>query len=131
VVSKQNTGLVIPYLVQCDHIGGNGSYIRSLKSPLPTIVTTSTIGLVEPIIKAIEDGDVDPKRLVFIDGDLYYLDILFRMLENDELSRAMGFEYAEYKYEFVGNKSQVTKQIGNAVPVHLAKCLVRAIFSRN
>ena len=48
------------------------------------------------------------------------------MLQNSELARAMGFEDEETSYEFVGNIGEVTKQIGNAVPVHLAAALVKA-----
>ena len=48
------------------------------------------------------------------------------MLQNPELARAMGFEDEETSYEFVGNVTEVTKQIGNAVPVHLAAALVKA-----
>jgi DNA (cytosine-5)-methyltransferase 1 len=51
-----------------------------------------------------------------------------RMLENLELARAMGFTDNESTYEFCGNKSEVTKQIGNAVPVNLAKALVKSIL---
>ena len=56
------------------------------------------------------------------------LDIRFRMLEPKELARAMGFSDAETAYEFAGNKTEITKQIGNAVPVNLAAALVGAAF---
>ncbi len=52
----------------------------------------------------------------------------FRMLQNTELAGAMGFDDDETKYEFVGNIGEVTKQIGNAVPVNLAAALVGAIL---
>ena len=70
------------------------------------------------------------RRLVFVDGHPYLLDIRFRMLQNPELARAMGFEDDESSYEFVGNVTEVTKQIGNAVPVHLAAALVKAALER-
>ena len=50
------------------------------------------------------------------------------MLQNSELARAMGFDDEETSYEFAGNIGEVTKQIGNAVPVHLAAALVGAIL---
>ena len=50
------------------------------------------------------------------------------MLEPKELARAMGFTDAETAYEFAGNKTEITKQIGNAVPVNLAAALVGALM---
>jgi site-specific DNA-cytosine methylase len=75
-----------------------------------------------------ENGQIDPRRLVMINGEPYLLDLRFRMLSNLELARAMGFSDEESTYEFVGNISEVTRQIGNAVPVNMAKALVLAIF---
>ena len=40
----------------------------------------------------------------------------------------MGFSDEEYTYEFVGNVTEITKQIGNAVPVRLAAALVKAVL---
>ena len=76
----------------------------------------------------MEETNLDPRRLVFLDGQAYLLDIRFRMLQNPELARAMGFEDEETSYEFVGNIGEITKQIGNAVPVHLAAALVKAVL---
>ena len=36
----------------------------------------------------------------------------------------MGFSDADNEYEFHGTVAEITKQIGNAVPVHLAAALV-------
>ncbi|OZF05226.1 DNA cytosine methyltransferase [Rhodococcus sp. 15-2388-1-1a] len=44
----------------------------------------------------------------------------FRMLTNRECARAQGFPDT---YQFAGKASDVKKQIGNAVPVHVAKWL--------
>ena len=55
-------------------------------------------------------------------------DIRFRMFEPKELARAMGFSDAETAYEFAGNKTEITKQIGNAVAVNLAAALVGALM---
>ena len=82
--------------------------------------------LVELVLKAVQNADIDPRRLVFVDGHPYLLDIRFRMLRNAELARAMGFDDEETSYEFHGNIGEVTKQIGNAVPVNLAAALVKA-----
>ena len=58
------------------------------------------------------------------DGDIHY-----RMLNNGELARAMGFSDAEREYRFAGSDPEITRQIGNAVPVGLATALVRAALS--
>lgn len=53
------------------------------------------------------------------------LDIKFRMLQPHELAAAMSFPG---DYQFTGNREQKVKQIGNAVPVRLAKHLCRALL---
>lgn len=45
-----------------------------------------------------------------------------------ELARAMGFHDDEIEYEFVGTGEQVTRQIGNAVPVNTSAALVGALM---
>jgi DNA (cytosine-5)-methyltransferase 1 len=102
---------------------------RSIEEPLGTITAGGKKhGLVEPLLQAVESGEVDPRRVVLIDGQPYLLDIRFRMLKNRELARAMGFDDAESEYEFTGTATEVTKQIGNAVPVHLAAALITAML---
>jgi len=128
VTTHRGVGLAEPVLVQTDQTGSNGSCSRSVEEPVPTVVTKQNVALVEPVIRQIESGQLDPRRLVLIDGALYLLDIRFRMLTNRELARAMGFSDDEAEYEFTGNISEVTKQIGNAVPVNTAAALVKAIL---
>ena len=128
VTTKRGTAVVTPFMVQWDQTGGNGSCIRPVDSPLATIVTKQNTGLVEPIIEAVSSGRINPRRLVMIDGEPFMLDLRFRMLSNLELARAMGFTDNESTYEFVGNISEVTRQIGNAVPVNMAKALVTEIL---
>jgi DNA (cytosine-5)-methyltransferase 1 len=43
------------------------------------------------------------------------------MLQPHELARAQGFPDS---YRFSGNREDIVKQIGNAVPVNLAKALI-------
>jgi DNA (cytosine-5)-methyltransferase 1 len=47
------------------------------------------------------------------------------MLQPHELAAAQGFPR---KYKFCGTKTDVTKQIGNAVPVHLSEALAENIL---
>lgn len=56
-------------------------------------------------------------------------DILFRMLEPPELAAAMGFNTEDQTYEFAGNKTEQTKQIGNAVSVRKMAACVGAIMA--
>lgn len=96
--------LVTPYLIE---YYGNGQ-ARSIGDPLPTVTTKDRFALVVPEL--------------FPCG----LDIRFRMLQPRELAAAMGFPE---DYQFCGNKTEVTKQIGNAVPVNLAKALCRTLLT--
>ena len=43
----------------------------------------------------------------------------------DELARAQGFPD---EYDFAGTKTDTTEQIGNAVPVNLARALVTSLL---
>lgn len=54
------------------------------------------------------------------------LDILFRMLQPHELAAATSFPST---YRFAGNRSDIVRQIGNAVPVNTAKALCEALLS--
>ena len=79
--------------------------VHDLELPMPTIPAQGSVRLAEA-------------------GDQY--DILFRMLHWRELARAMSFSDADQDYEFAGTKTEITKQIGNAVPVRTARALVGA-----
>lgn len=92
--------------------------------------------LVAPTSHGISKSDMsrlrelsDQGRLILVEGQLRVIDVLFRMLGNPELARAMGFDDDESTYEFAGTKSEVSRQIGNAVPVRTATALVTAIMS--
>ncbi len=51
------------------------------------------------------------------------------MLEPHELAAAMGFTSEEAAYEFAGTKTDIIRQIGNAVPVNTAAALVGALVA--
>lgn len=128
ICTKQHFGLVDPVLVQVNHGDDQGaSRMQAVDEPLPTVTTKRNVGLIEPVMERA-DRSVDPRRMVTIDGQPFILDIRFRMLNNRELARATGFDDEETTYEFVGNVAEVTKQIGNAVPVNLAAALVTSIL---
>ncbi|MFB6071129.1 MAG: DNA cytosine methyltransferase [Halanaeroarchaeum sp.] len=54
------------------------------------------------------------------------LDVRYRMIQPRELKQAQGFPE---DYEIAGTKTQRTKQIGNAVPVNLARNLVKHVLT--
>lgn len=146
VTTKQEHALVEPYLVtlrgtKAHQIDGSS---QPLDTPLPALTAGGGhVGLCQPFLtkfygtataQSIDDplDTVTTKERhalvlprVVVDGEEYGLDIHFRMLQPDELAAAQGFPA---DYQFVGNKSQVTKQIGNAVPCGLARALVNAVL---
>ena len=98
--------LVEPFI--CKYYGTGGA--RSLQEPLDTVTTKDRFLLVEPKTgRAVAE-----------------LDILFRMLQPEELAAAMSFPK---DYQFTGNRGDQVKQIGNAVPVQLARAHAKALLS--
>jgi DNA (cytosine-5)-methyltransferase 1 len=85
---------------------------RSIREPLDTVTAKDRFGLAQPFIE-LQDGR-------------YLLDVLFRMLQPSELAAAQGFPVG---YQFTGTKTEIVKQIGNAVPVKLTRALVLAALS--
>lgn len=94
-------GLAQPFLVRYQGTGG----AEPVTQPVPTITTRDRFGLVEPA----------------------RMDIRFRMLAPHELAAAQGFPS---DYEFTGTRTQVVKQIGNAVPVGIARALCAGLIGR-
>ena len=139
VTTKNDTTLAIPtckpFLTpNFGEAPGQDPRTHDIDEPLPTVASHGAGNLVTPAATeaTIEDAaapGIDPRRIVFINGVPHLLDIRFRMLENEELARAMGFDDSEQRYQFSGNKTEITKQIGNAVPVRLASALVSTILS--
>lgn len=103
---------------------GQQPRVHSLEDALPTVAAQGHMHLASATLEA-GALSVDPRRLVVADGQLLVLDIRFRMLKNSELAAAMGFPA---DYQFTGTKTDVTRQIGNAVCVNLATALVGAIL---
>jgi DNA (cytosine-5)-methyltransferase 1 len=106
VTAKNHDGhLVTPRLVPfvCDYEGPPDDP----GEPLGTITTRDRFALVIP------------------EHYPWGLDVRFRMLQPRELADAMGFPDS---YEIVGNKTETVKQIGNAVPVNLARSLCEQLL---
>ena len=98
--------LIEPYLVKYNGTGG----AMPVDEPLDTVTGKDRFGLVEARIG---------------EGQFALLDIRFRMLQPHELAAAMSFPKT---YFLSGNREQKVKQIGNAVPVNLAKALCASIL---
>lgn len=102
--------LVAPFVLAPLGIG-RGNAPRSVEQPAPTVLASRGGGhLVEPL--------ADGGRV---------LDIMFRMLQPHELAAAMGFPA---DYQFKGNRGDVVRQIGNAVPVGVATALCAAALEQ-
>ncbi len=116
-------------------------------SPLPTIAAKGAISIVEPLISAYYGnndackpidkpldtittkdrfGLLEGQLLRLPDGNTYKLDITFRMLQPHELAAAMSFPK---DYKFCGTKTEVIRQIGNAVCPKLSESLISAAIS--
>jgi DNA (cytosine-5)-methyltransferase 1 len=103
ITTKDRFGLLEPFMITVNHSGSDNRHF-SLDKTMPTICAGGkSHGLVES----------------------YGLGIRFRMLKNHELKRAQGFPD---DYKILGNTTEQTKQIGNAVPVGTAKALTMAIM---
>lgn len=137
---KARCGLVVPVT----HGEGGGPNVRSVDEPLATL-TTAKGGEFAMVMPVTHGGGIDRAQnadaplptitgahrgeiaIVAVEDHGHY-DILFRMLEPKELAAAMGFSDDEAAYEFAGTKTEITKQIGNAVPVNTAAALVAALM---
>lgn len=137
--------LVAPY-----YGGGSGLTSSSVREPVPAVTTKARFGLAEPFalplthhgdtrthgiddplptITGANRGELALAELAFDDGATEVrIDVNYRMLHWRELARATSFDDEGEVYDFAGNATQITKQIGNAVPNRTAKALVRALM---
>ena len=138
--TKDRFAVCEPFLVGITHSGADSPRIRSIDKPIPTVVTKEEFALCTPFVLGQQSCSaprsvdkpiptvagagaislIQPK----IKGQM--LDIHFRMLKPHELARAMSFDK---DYQFTGNHGEQVKQIGNAVPVMLAKVLCRSLLN--
>lgn len=126
VVTKEEACLIEPLFIP-QHSCGE---VRPTTGPLSTVVTTGAIALVEPLILEYHGTGVchpisDPiptmttrDRFALITAE--NVRIGFRMLKPHELAAAQSFPES---YIFTGNREEVVKQIGNAVPPKVAEAL--------
>jgi DNA (cytosine-5)-methyltransferase 1 len=134
--------LVTPFILPHDQwTEKNGLMVDSVDDPMRTVTAHNGRNnkLVTPFLlpyyrtgvpKSI-DGPMDTvttkDRFALVTADGHCMDIYFRMLSPRELARAQSFPD---EFRFVGNKGEVIKQIGNAVPVSTATALCRSVLRR-
>ncbi|HEY1171071.1 MAG TPA: DNA cytosine methyltransferase [Verrucomicrobiae bacterium] len=87
---------------------------QPVADPLDTITCKERFALVVPCVE--------------IAGRIFRIRLRWRMLQPHELQLAQGFPR---NYKFSGTKTEVVKQIGNAVPRNTARALVYAVLTQN
>lgn len=111
-----------------------GGQLRPATKPVPTVATSGAISLV---VEYYGNGQArpvtDPLPTVtctdrFALVHAHGRHIGFRMLQPHELAAAQGFPDG---YQFTGTKTQIVRQIGNAVPCGLARAIVAAILKQH
>jgi len=104
---------------------------KSLRLPLDTLTTRDRFLVVTPEGIKWSNGDPIPKQGLFLltmpDGRQSVWGARTRMLATHEAAAAMSFPK---NYIFTGTKEDQMKQIGNAVPVEMARAHVRAALSQ-
>lgn len=138
---SNRVGLAQPFIIPTNH--GQDGRSHDINRPMPTITSVDAWALIEPfLVKYNGTGGAMPvtepldtvtakDRFGLVEPELTegqpvaVLDIRFRMLQPHELAAAMSFPKS---YIFKGNREQKVKQIGNAVPVNLAKALCLSIL---
>lgn len=135
--TKARTAVVEPIIMTMK--GKSADCSRPVDQPLPTHTTKQAQALVEPmLVSYYGNGNAQPTShpiptittkdrfaLVTIGDETYALDIRLRMLQAHELAAAMSMG----GYKFTGKAEEQVKQIGNAVPVKLAKALCMEAIS--
>lgn len=137
IASAGAISLVEPFIVPFyGEKNGHPPRPRSVRRPMPTVAGTRTMGLAEPFLVRYQ-GTGGPEsierpvstvtardRLGLVEPTTQ-LDIHFRMLQPHELAAAQGFPAG---YDFRGNRTEIIRQIGNAVPVGTARALCATLL---
>jgi len=113
ITCSESLALAEPFTMPVTHHGGER--VRGIDEPLPTITCANRgeLGL------AAAAADV---------ADEVRIDINYRMLHWRELARATSFDDEGEVYDFAGNATEITKQIGNVVPNRTAKALALGLM---
>jgi DNA (cytosine-5)-methyltransferase 1 len=147
VTTKARFGLVEPFIVPITHAGQRPPH--GIDEPLRTVTGANRgeLALAQPFLvpNFSEDGHQTPRthdieaplptvtatghiQLATPALDGYRIDILYRMLHWRELAGATSFYDQGETYDFAGTGTEITKQIGNAVPCRTAGALFKALM---
>ena len=142
-------GVATPFLVpNFGERPGQAPRTHSIMEPAPTIAASGHIQLAEPFVAHITHHDRSNRARGVSEplptitganrgelalaapalGGEYCIDILYRMLHWTELARATSFEDEGHPYRFTGTATEITKQIGNAVPIRTGTALCAAML---
>ncbi|KAG1272356.1 hypothetical protein G6F65_011760 [Rhizopus arrhizus] len=100
ITCSESLALAEPFLVpNFGEAPGQTPRTHSIDDPMPTVTATGHVQLATPA------ADV---------ADEVRIDINYRMLHWRELARATSFDDEGEVYDFAGNATEITKQIGNA-----------------
>lgn len=131
VTGSNEFGIVEPRLSQVEHPNQNEN--QNQEGPTADASLKALVGKVLEKINPTNfsyhgQWHENGCPIIEIQGELYILEILFRMLQPHELAAAQGFPKG---YQFKGTKTEIIKQIGNAVPCRTARALVKAALTQN
>ncbi|MDC9654380.1 DNA cytosine methyltransferase [Xanthomonas perforans] len=136
--------LVAPY-----YGGGSGLTATSVVDPVPSVTTKARFGLAEPFafplthhgdtrthaidaplptITGANRGELGLATALTAEAGEIRIDINYRMIHWRELSRATSFDDEGQVYDFAGTGTEITKQIGNAVPNRTSKALAKTLL---
>ena len=130
ITTKARFGLAEPVLMRAGHGDSDGrdpaSRVLDTDAPLPALTGSNEVSLATPFALPANHQLVD----VQVSGCAaeVRIDINYRMLHWRELARASSFDEGDHVYDFAGTATEITKQIGNAVPPGMAEALVRALM---
>jgi hypothetical protein len=120
------TGTVEPIIIPQQR--GAGVEADSIERPLRTLTTKNGTCIATPHESLASMGiNIKPGTpWIVVDNLVFETSVLYRMLNPDELSRAMSFSADGEEYRFTKNTStqQKVKMIGNAVAVKTAMTLI-------
>ncbi|WP_337055012.1 DNA cytosine methyltransferase [Pseudoxanthomonas sp. USHLN014] len=150
VTTKARFGLAEPVVMRGNVGAGRTRDMRPVSDPIATITTSESLALASPFLvpnfgeapgQAPRVHDFDqPVPTITASGhvqlaapaaeitDQVRIDINYRMLHWRELARASSFDDEGQVYDFAGTATEITKQIGNAVPNRTAKALSMALL---
>ena len=133
LTTKNGTGVAMPTAFITPNFGERETQaprVHMLEQPIPTITGHGAGMLVDP--NAVQIGELQPgKPYVIVSGTVIQLDVLYRMLLNTELLKAMSLGSAEepFKFHESASTSDQTRMIGNGIAGETAMAIIGEAMS--